>query len=130
MIEWLFGGSKTAEKTLDIADKAISGVGSWIDGKEFTEQEKAEMLSKAVDSHLKLIEATHGENSVRSVTRRYLAWAVAGYTIFWSSIAMIFAILDKKSIVQSMIEIANAWYLGASFLAVMGFYFGVQLLRK
>jgi len=130
MLGWLFGGSKTAEKTLNIADKAISGIGSWIDGKDFTPQEKAEMWGKAVDSHLKLVEATQNENSVRSVTRRYLAWGVAGFTLFWASIGMGLAIAGKSEIVKDMIAVSDSFHLGLSFLAVMGFYFGVQLLRK
>lgn len=130
MFGWLFGGSENASKTLDIADKAISGIGSWIDGKDFTAQEKAQMWGKAVDSHLDLIKATQNENGVRSVTRRYLAWGVALFTLFWASVGMIFAILDEEKIVNNMIAVAEAFYLGLAFLAVMGFYFGVQLLRK
>ena len=130
MLDFLFGGTKAAEKTLDIADKAIGGIGGWIDGKDFTPQEKAEMWSKAVDSHLRLVEATQNENSVRSITRRYLAWGVAGFTLTWASIGMIFAIFGKEEVVDSMIAVSDSFHLGMSFLAVMGFYFGVQLLRK
>ena len=130
MLGWLFGGSKTADKTLDVASKALGGVGSWIDGKDFTPQEKSEAWSKAVDTHLKLVEATQNENSVRSITRRYLAWGITGFILFWASIGMVFAIIGKESIVAMMIDVAQAFYLGVSFLAVMGFYFGVQLLRK
>ena len=129
-IKGIFGGSSSAEKSLDIAGKAISGIGGWIDGKDFTEQEKAEMWSKAVDAHLRLIEATGNENSVRSVTRRWLAWGITGFVLFWSSVGMVLAILNKTEQVQRIVEVADAFHLGISFLAVMGFYFGVQLLRK
>lgn len=130
MLGWLFGGDKTAEKTLDIASKTLSGIGGWIDGKDFTPQEKAEQWAKAVDAHLELVKTTQTENSIRSVTRRYLAWGVACFTGFWSSIAMVFSILNHDDVVANIIAIADSFYLGVSFLAVMGFYFGVQLLRK
>ena len=130
MWDWLFGGSKAAEKTIDMADKAMSGVGSWIDGKDFTPQEQAEMWGKAVDKHLELVAATCNENGARSVTRRYMAWGITGFTLFWGSVGMILAIAGKKEIVASMVEVANAFHLGLAFLAVVGFFFGVQLLRK
>ena len=126
----LFGSRDTANKVIDLTGDAIKGVGSWIDGKDFTAQEKAEQWSKAVDAHLKLIEATTNENSLRSVTRRWLAWAVTGYMLFWGSIAMVYAIRGEKEAVASIISVMEALSLGYVFLAIMGFYFGVQLLRK
>lgn len=129
-LSFLFGGSKAADKTLDIADKTLSGVGGFIDGLSYTDQEKAVHIGKAVDAHLELIKATATENSTRSITRRCLAWGIALFTVFWASIGMVFAMLGKTEIVKDMLLIANAYHLGISFLAVMGFYFGVQLLRK
>ena len=126
----LFGGSENTGKALDTADKVLSGVGGFIDGLSYTDQEKAVHVGKAVDAHLRLVEATANENSLRSVTRRWLAWSVGGFTVFWASIGMIFAINGKAEVVDNMIKVVNAFQLGWTFLAVMGFYFGVQLLRK
>lgn len=130
MLSWLFGGSKTADKTLGIVDKSLSGIGNWIDGKDFTNQEKAEMHAKAVDAHLELVKATTNENSVRSVTRRYLAWGITGFILFWSSVAIALAIAGKYEAVKAIIDIAAHFQLGMAFLAVIGFYFGVQLFRN
>lgn len=130
MFGWLFGGSKTAEKSLDIVDTSIKGIGSWIDNKDFTPEEKAKMHAEAVKTHLKLVEATSQENSVRSVTRRYLAWGITFFILIWSSIGIAFAIAGRYQTVEWIISVVNAFHLGMSFLAVIGFYFGVQLLRK
>ena len=126
----LFGGSENTGKALGIADKTLSGVGGFIDGLSYTDQEKAVHIGKAVDAHLKLVEITATENSTRSITRRYLAWFITGFILFWASVSIGFAIAGRPEVVSLIIEIANAFYLGMSFLAVIGFYFGVQLLRK
>jgi len=126
----LLGSSDNAGKVLDITGTAVKGVGNWIDGKDFTQQEKAEMWGKAVTAHLELIKATQGENSIRSITRRWLAWGITGYVLFWGSVAMVFAIKGQKEVVANMVTVMESLYLGVVFLAVMGFYFGVQLLRK
>lgn len=126
---FLFGGSDSANKTLDMADKAISGVGEWIDNKTYTAEEKAKDISAAARTHLDLIRATADENSARSITRRVLAWSVAGFVLFWASVAMVFGIFDDKEVVARIIEIAKAFWLGEAFVSVIVFYFGVQFVR-
>lgn len=138
----LFGGGEKTSKALDIADKTLSGVGGFIDGLSYTDQEKAEHIGKAVDAHLRLVEATANENSLRSVTRRWLAFGIVGYTLFWGSLAMVFAIIGKVTddagsvvfdgvaVVDRMIAVMTAFSLGIAFVAVVGLYFGVQFLRK
>lgn len=126
----LFGGSSKAEQAASFAETAIKGVGHYIDGKDFTPQEQAEQWAKAVDVHLELVKATANENSLRSVTRRWLAWGITGFMVFWGSVGMGFAIAGKKEIVTNMVAVADAFNLGIAFVCVVGFYFGVQLLRK
>jgi len=125
----LFGGGETANKAMDIADKSLSGIGNWIDNKDYTQQEKAIDLNKAVDSHLKLIAAIADENSTRSITRRWLAFGIVGYVLLWGSVAMIFAIRGETQIVNDMLAVMAGLSIGMAFLAVVGLYFGVQFLR-
>ena len=129
-IKTLFGGTDTASKTLDLVSSSVKGIGSFIDEQQFTPEERSQANMKAVEAHLELIKATTGENSTRSVTRRWLAWGVTGYVVIWGSVAMVFAILGKSNIVNDMVEVINALNLGITFMAIMGFYFGVSLLRK
>ena len=126
----LFGGADTASKTLDLVSSSVKGIGSFIDEQQFTPEERSQANMKAVEAHLELIKATTGENSTRSVTRRWLAWGVTGYVVIWGSLAMVFAILGKSNVVNDMVAVINALNLGITFLAIMGFYFGVSLLRK
>lgn len=130
MFSWLFGGGDTATKAVEVAGSALSGIGTWIDEKDFTEEEKSKTLAKAAETHLKLVELTANENSIRSITRRYLAWGIVGFTLFWASVAMVFAILEKEKIVNNMILVADAFYLGIAFSAVVVFYFGVAVTRS
>lgn len=126
----LFGGGDTAGKAIDAATGVLDGIGGWIDGKDFTEQEKSEALGRAVDAHLELVKATNSENSVRSITRRIMAWGIVAFTLFWGSVAMGFAIAGKEKIVNDMVSVMTAFNLGMAFVAVVGLYFGVQFLRK
>ena len=129
-IKSIFGGSDAASKTLDIVGDSVRGIGGFIDEQKFTPEERSIALGKAVDAHLELVKATTNENSTRSVTRRWLAWGITAYILSWGSVAMVFAIFGKPDIVNSMIAVMNSLHVGMSFLALVGFYFGVQLLRK
>lgn len=129
-VKGLFGGGDKAGKAVDFATTAITGIGNWIDEKDFTPEERSKALAEAVKAHLELVKATANENSLRSVTRRWLAWGVGIFDAFWISVAMIFAIFGEQATVDRMVEVANTFYIGMITLAVFGFYFGVQLLRK
>ncbi len=126
----VFGGGDAASKAIDIAGSSIKGIGSWIDNSNYTDQEKAATLDNRVAAHLKLVELANKENSIRSVTRRYMAWAIVGFTLVWASIGMVLAIFGAKDRVSAMLEVAAAFQLGNAFVAVAAFYFGVQFFRN
>lgn len=126
----LFGGGDTANKAIDSATTVLSGIGGWIDNKDFTPQEKSIALAKAADNHLELVKAINNENSVRSITRRIMAWGIVGFNILWASVAMIFIIIGKAEIVKDMVKVVEAFNLGIAFVAVITLYFGVQFMRK
>ena len=129
-IKSLFGGSDTASKTMDLVSDTVKGIGGFIDEQQFTPEERSKAAGKAVEAHLELVKATANENSTRSVTRRWLAWGITGFILAWASVGMVYAILGKTEVVASMLSIVESYSLGWTFLAVIGFYFGVQLLRK
>jgi hypothetical protein len=60
-----------------VADTVKSGV-SMIDKAFYTDQEKAENAMRFTNTWLKIQQATANENSIRSITRRILAWAIMG----------------------------------------------------
>ena len=126
----LLGGKENTGKVIDLAADSIKGIGNWIDNKDFTPQEKAANWAKAVEAHLELVKATADENSIRSVTRRWLAWGITGWILIMATISIALSIAGKQAAVKNIIGIINAFELGIAFVAVMGFYFGVQLFRK
>ena len=75
--------------------------------------------------------ATESLNFSTSLTEPIVgSFGITGFILCWASVAMAFAIGEKPEIVKSMVAIVEAFSLGWTFLAVIGFYFGVQLLRK
>jgi len=73
-----FTGAKTAEKALDTFDNLTNKVAGGLDQLFFTDQEKAEISVEAIRLHLALIQSTQTESSIRSVTRRIVAWGIMG----------------------------------------------------
>jgi len=126
----LFSSKENTGKVIDLATDSVKGIGSWIDNMNYTEEEKAKDISRSIELNLKLIEMTATENSVRSITRRYMAWGIVSFMLFWSSVAMILAMLDKDSVVVKMLQVVEAFNMGIAFTAVIALYFGVQFIRK
>ncbi len=126
----LFGGSSAASKSTSFAQESIRAVGNYIDEKNLTEEERIKYHLQAGIAQLELIKATANENSVRSVTRRYLAWGITVFTLANAQVAIVLSLLDKKTLVEPMLEIAEAYNIGWAFTAVVVFYFGVALMRE
>lgn len=78
---WLTG-AQTADKAMDSANNLIDHAASGLDKLFFTEQEKAQVSLETARLHLKLIESTMNESSIRSITRRVLAWMIMGGFLF------------------------------------------------
>lgn len=133
MFSWLasvFGGSKNSSKTLDIIDTSIKGIGNWIDEKDFTPEEKSKALAKAVDSHLELVKATNNENSTRSVTRRYIAVIIIGWVLLLSTLSICLYIAGRESDAKIVIDVISMVGGNVLVITIVGFYFGVSLIRK
>lgn len=72
----LFTTSRTADKTVDLVGDTVRGVGTWVDELNFTEEEKIKSNIKLLDFRLKALSQTQDESSIRSISRRFLAWSV------------------------------------------------------
>lgn len=123
----LFGGGEAAEHTVK---KAADGIYNGLDKIVYTDEERAEATQKGVDAFLKFAELTRDENSIRSVTRRWLAWFITVNSITMAWVAIIFAINNKDKMVEKIVAIADAFHLGWAFAGVVVFYFGVQFVRN
>ena len=124
----LFGGSEAAKKTLDLASDSIRGIGTWIDERKLTDEEKVKYAAEATKAHLELIKATANENSVRSITRRYLAWAIVGTCLFAFLLSVALWLAGKP--VDGIVKLVEAFRLGWAFTAVVVFYFGASIARS
>lgn len=125
-IAGLFGGSSSSEKALEIADKSLSGIGGWINNMSYTEQEKAADIGKAVENHLALVSMINSENSIRSVTRRWIAFSICAFVLVWGFICMGLVMLGLNEKVRDLISVFEALNMGWAFITVIGLYFGVQ----
>ena len=122
----LFGGTEAANH---VVKTAADGIYHGIDKAIHTDEEKAEEFAARTDRFYTFVEKTFDENSVRNVTRRWLAWGVVGWILLNAQIAVGFAIAGKTEVVNRIIETANAFSLGTAFVTVLGAYFGVQFFR-
>lgn len=116
-----FTGAKTAEKALGSLDNLTNKVAGGLDQLFFTDQERAEVSLETMKMHLALIQTTQAESSIRSVTRRMVAWAIMG-TFFW---LIIFAgVIWRWNLewAKFLLELAKQIY--ELVLMVAFFYFG------
>jgi len=116
----LFSSDKTVRKAVNLVDDSVRGVGNWIDELSFTEQEKAQANQKLLDFRLKVLDKTADESSVRSISRRILAWAIVGVFLTLIMLSAIGTILGL-SWAKGVFMIAKSIY--EAFLAVISFYF-------
>ena len=115
-----------------------------IDGLKFTDQEKAGNALEIGKQKLQWgtlalehVKTTQGESTMRSMSRRYLAWGVFSlggfltlYSLFFKTIA---AIWDSRSealtaISDHAIELLQIWW--PIIFAAGVFYFGAHLLAS
>ena len=77
-IKGLFGGSSN---NADVASKAADGIYNGLDKLIYTDEEKADALAQGREVFLKFIDKAYDQNSIRSVTRRWLAFMIVGPTM-------------------------------------------------
>ena len=128
-MSWL-GGIIGVEKSVDVAERTLSGVGSWIDEQQFTAEEKSNANKQLLDASLDFYKLAYDQNSIRSVTRRWLAWGIVFCVLVFAVAAGIAASIDNAALAASLIDISKAFWLGEAFIAVIAFYFGGHLIKR
>ena len=115
----IFGTPKVIDT---VAETVKSGVGM-LDNAFYTEQEKAANNAKMMDLWLEIQKTTASENSIRSITRRYLAWVVMGTYVLIVLMACVVWKSDPAwaEYILSLLTKTNLSYLA---LIVGFFYFG------
>jgi len=125
----LFGGPKAAQDTVAFVADAAKGVGTWIDERNFTEEEKSKADQKNLETVLRGIELTRDENSARSVTRRYLAWSIMGIYLL-SFLLTISVGYFVQAYGKFILEVIQVYGLDKLAWAVGSFYFLASISRS
>lgn len=123
-----------AGKVAGMAEGITVGVIDGIDAAWYTEEEKARHAMEAMKLkmegkrlYFKMMAATAGENSIRSITRRYLAFGVLGpYMSLIVMACCVYYWSPKWS--KYILEVLQA--IWAIPFAVTCFYFGPYELKK
>lgn len=114
-----------------VADSVKSGMTMW-DNSNYTDQEKAANTLKMTDLWLKIQEATANENSIKSITRRILAWGIIGNFLIIINVGVYFVIVGSLEKVTTLKEFLLETKMGWMAVAVVVFYFGyygIQAIR-
>jgi len=131
-IKGLFGSSKSTGFVLETAAKDLY---NGIDMLIYTDEEKAEALQAARVTFLEFAKVAYDQNSIRSITRRWLALLVVGPTIMFYMLAMISHGIGTFASVISATEYAVFLFEMAKVLTpwaggILVFYFGGHLMPR
>ena len=125
MFSWLTGLFGSSSKTGDVLNKAADGLYNGLDKLVYTDEEKADALAKGREVFLKFAEKAYDQNSIRSVTRRWLAFMVVGPCIVFyiaSGVSFFFS-QEAANHFMNMATGLTPWAGG-----VLVFYFGPHLI--
>ena len=121
---------KLTDDIFDKKDGLLLKAGEFIGGLHYSEQEKSEFNLKLADNVLKHVEATAGENTEKSKTRRKLAikWIdlqinLIGVTVLCVPLAILFPDPGKE-IFKMMIGLTTSWLMVSGTVTVMAYFFG------
>jgi len=120
----LFSSDKIVNKAVDLVDDSVRGVGNWIDEQQYTDEEKAVAYKKLMDFRLRVLEKTADESSVRSISRRILAWSITWFFLGVLSLYILGAVISAA---WASKVLAVAKLMHSPFLAVVSFYFVAHL---
>ncbi len=132
-MNWLVSGFKAifgvGKSGSDNVLKVASGIGGWIDGQQFTEQEKAEYNANTVKAYSDFMASTMAENTERSITRRSIAiWVIRSEVAFLVSSAILYSF--DKELSLYIYKIATTSPMDYLVLGCGAFFFGSHLVRQ
>lgn len=114
-----------------VADTVKSGVGM-LDNAFYTDQEKAANSLKMTDIWLKIQKAIADENSIRSITRRILAWGILVNFLIIIDIGVYLVVAgntDKVNALKAFIIDTKVGWMALSVVIFYFGYYGIQAIR-
>jgi len=130
----LFGSSKSVDTVVETAAK---GIYNGLDALMFTDEEKAQYRAEQAKMVNEFALAAYDQNSIRSITRRWLAFMVMGPCIGFMILAAVFhgigLVLAEPGQYSAAVDYAAFLFQMASNLlpwagGVLAFYFGGHLV--
>lgn len=109
-------------------DKVFETVKNMGDKLVFTSEEKAEFNMKIADKASEFVANTLNENSIRSITRRWIALSVILTTLFTFILCVVMVLIGKK--IDPILELVDKFEIGLAFILVLGFYFGFYYIQN
>ncbi len=129
----LFGSATVVEKAADTVSTAVKTGFGMLDNAFYTDQEKAADSREGMKIWLEIQKVLAGENSLRSITRRIIAWAFVAEFLLAFNVGLVCALFFEAK-VEKVVAIAATFQLGYIVLTIVAFYFGTygigQLLNK
>jgi len=122
-MSWLSGILGTPAIVSSVADTVKSGV-SMLDNAFYTDQEKATNAGKIMDTWLEIQKVTVGENSIKSVIRRWLACGIIFNFLLLVNIGVYLILIGKTDKVTALKDFIIDTNMGWMTLTVVIFYFG------
>ena len=124
-VKAIFGGGQDGTNNVMTVAK---GIGGWIDGQQFTDQEKAKFNAEMIGHYSKYMESTVTENTQRSRTRRDIAiWVIRTEIFFLITSAVMFKI--DEPLAEYLYKIATTSPMDYLVLGIGAFFFGAHLVR-
>lgn len=122
-------GFSGASKGSDNVMKIASGIGTWIDERNLTDEEKMKFHGTMVQHYGTFMEASTKENTQRSITRREIAiWVIRIEAVCLLLYGILASFGLKAAEVWWMIAVESPW--GMLTLGVGAFFFGTHMLRS
>lgn len=130
MIGWL-QALFSAPKIVETGTKVVEGAMSGLDKAWYTAQEKAADAITVAQIGLERVKLALNESSVRSITRRFLSFAIIGQCMFLTNVAAVLWLLGKTKDADFMLELLKFWGIPLSAVVIFYFgYYGVQQIVK
>lgn len=121
ILSWFTAGSDAAGKVIDAGIKGIDVIA-------YTDEEKAEARSKLLAHWIDLQKSLGEETTIRSITRRVIAFASVGaYIILILVAAITYPWWQEYS--KFLLDLAEGKF-GWIVLTVVGFYFGPPMIQR
>lgn len=119
------GSSKGTENVMKVA----TGIGTWIDERNLTDEEKMKFNGEVIGHFATFMKSTTDENTERSITRRQIAiWVIKLEALFLALYGILKSFNLTSADVWWEIAVDSPW--GLLTLGVGAFFFGTHMIRS